>query len=174
MDALRKIYLIVLVMACCIGCDQVSKTIATNNLKFAEPIIYLDNLFRLQYAENSGAFLSLGSNLPEKARTFLFTGLSGVLLIGLFFYIFLNREFNRKHIFAFALILGGGCSNLIDRLLNNGRVVDFMNMGIGSLRTGVFNVADVAIMLGMGLILFHSFRDRRTAKAENEPAAGGH
>ena len=107
-------------------------------------------------------------------RTFLFTGLSGALLIGLFFYIFLNREFNRKHIFAFALILGGGCSNLIDRVLNNGRVVDFMNMGIGSLRTGVFNVADVTIMLGMGLILFHSFRDRRTAKADNEPAAGGH
>lgn len=48
-----------------------------------------------------------------------------------------------------ALIIGGGLSNLIDRIINQGAVIDFMNIGVGSLRTGIFNVADVAIMVGM-------------------------
>ncbi|HEY9518344.1 MAG TPA: signal peptidase II, partial [Gemmatimonadales bacterium] len=50
------------------------------------------------------------------------------------------------------LILGAGLSNLWDRLLR-GRVIDFLNVGIGPLRTGIFNLADVALMLGLVLIL---------------------
>ena len=63
-----------------------------------------------------------------------------------------------------ALVVGGGLSNLIDRLLNEGRVVDFMQLGIGPLRTGVFNVADVAIMGGLAVMLVVVFRDGKTAK----------
>ena len=51
------------------------------------------------------------------------------------------------------LFLAGGASNWVDRLVH-GRVVDFLNLGIGPLRTGVFNVADVAIMAGLGLLLW--------------------
>jgi signal peptidase II len=53
----------------------------------------------------------------------------------------------------FALVLSGGIGNLIDRIGNEGRVIDFMNLGIGSWRTGVFNVADIVI-LGGGIWLF--------------------
>jgi signal peptidase II len=59
---------------------------------------------------------------------------------------------------ALALLVGGGLSNWYDRLVNDGRVVDFMVLGIGRLRTGVFNVADIAIMLGIGLMLLGSRR----------------
>jgi signal peptidase II len=168
MDMTKKLYLIILVMVCCIGCDQVSKSIASNNLRFSEPIIFLGNLFRLQYAENTGAFLSLGSGLPASIRMLVFTVLSGGLLVGLFVYIFVNRSFSQKHVFALSLILGGGCSNLIDRVVNDGRVVDFMNMGIGSVRTGIFNMADVAIMAGMAMILFFSIGDHKKADSEAE------
>ena len=47
-----------------------------------------------------------------------------------------------------------GSGNLIDRILHDGTVVDFLNFGIGSLRTGIFNVADVAIMGGAALLIF--------------------
>ncbi len=67
-------------------------------------------------------------------------------------------------ILAIALVVGGGLSNLIDRLVNEGRVVDFMQLGIGPLRTGVFNVADVAIMGGLAVMLVVVFRDGKTAK----------
>ncbi|HXC20398.1 MAG TPA: signal peptidase II, partial [Steroidobacteraceae bacterium] len=56
---------------------------------------------------------------------------------------------------ALALIAGGGISNLIDRLLYGGRVTDFLNVGIGSLRTGIFNVADMAILAGALLLILN-------------------
>ncbi|MFQ5751294.1 MAG: signal peptidase II [bacterium] len=170
MKDFRKLFIIALVVGNCIGCDQVSKNIATNTLKFTEPITYFGNLFRLQYAENTGAFLSLGSDLSEISRTWLFTILSGGLLFLLLFYMLKNSHFSQKQVFALSLILGGGSSNLIDRILNDGRVIDFMNMGIGELRTGIFNIADVVIMLGMALILLFSFRERSkqdSSEAEN-------
>jgi signal peptidase II len=61
-----------------------------------------------------------------------------------------------------ALVAGGGISNLIDRLLYNGRVTDFLNVGIGGVRTGIFNVADMAIMAGALLLLLNM----RDSKAE--------
>ena len=58
-----------------------------------------------------------------------------------------------------AFFVAGGASNLADRLAR-GTVTDFINVGVGSLRTGIFNVADVAIMLGAALVAFGSFRSR--------------
>ena len=65
---------------------------------------------------------------------------------------------------AFVLLFGGGVSNLIDRLINNGRVVDFVSIGIGPLRTGIFNVADVYIMAGVLLIVLLSITSGRQEK----------
>jgi len=50
---------------------------------------------------------------------------------------------------------------LIDRIFNEGRVIDFMNIGIGSLRTGIFNVADIAITLGVMWIILSSIIEKR-------------
>jgi len=59
------------------------------------------------------------------------------------------------------LFVAGGASNWMDRLVH-GSVVDFLNVGIGPLRTGIFNVADVAIMLGVGISLLAQFGRNRT------------
>ena len=64
------------------------------------------------------------------------------------------------HAAALALFIAGGASNWFDRV-SAGRVVDFMNVGIGWLRTGIFNVADVAIMLGAALFVLAELRFRR-------------
>lgn len=163
----NKLYVILLIMLTCVGCDQITKSIAKDTLRMSPPRTYLSETFRLQYAENTGAFLSLGSGLPKVVRTWLFTFLSGGLLIGLLLYMLMSRDLNRQHIFALSMILGGGFSNLIDRMLHDGRVVDFMNMGIGNVRTGIFNFADVLIMSGMGLIiLFNLHLHRKTTTQE--------
>ena len=168
MASLQKFYLIVLILLTSIGCDQVSKNIAKSSLENSPPMSYLGETFRLQYAENSGAFLSLGSSLSKTTRTFLFTFLSGGLLIVLFFYMIKNRDLERKHILALSVILGGGASNMIDRFVNDGKVIDFMNMGIGSLRTGIFNMADVLIMVGMAFILLFNFQSHKEKKSSSE------
>ena len=98
------------------------------------------------------------------AQFWIFTILVGAALVGAA--IYLVREAHRiaaVTLIAIALLLGGGIGNLIDRLVNEGRVIDFMNVGIGSLRTGVFNVADMAIMAGVGLIMLSALRGDRTA-----------
>ena len=75
---------------------------------------------------------------------------------------------------AFSLVAAGGIGNLIDRIFRQGRVVDFMNMGITvnqfPLRTGIFNVADVAIMAGLFLIIAIEFLHLFSGKSKNEPA----
>ena len=59
---------------------------------------------------------------------------------------------------AWSLVLSGGLGNLVDRIINDGRVIDFMNIGIGSLRTGIFNVADVCITVGVVVLIFQALR----------------
>jgi signal peptidase II len=68
---------------------------------------------------------------------------------------------------ALGLLLAGGVGNLIDRINQNGHVTDFLNVGIGPVRTGIFNVADMAIMAGAGLLFWLSFRQEQA----REPAA---
>jgi signal peptidase II len=63
---------------------------------------------------------------------------------------------------ALALFLGGGIGNLIDRLTNDGRVIDFMHIGFGFLRTGIFNVADMALMTGVVLLALYSYWTRKS------------
>ena len=59
------------------------------------------------------------------------------------------------------LFLAGGLSNLVDRIAL-GSVIDFLNVGIGPIRTGIFNVADVAIMLGIALLAVDHYWTCRT------------
>jgi signal peptidase II len=61
---------------------------------------------------------------------------------------------------ALTFFVAGGASNWLDRALR-GSVVDFLNVGIGPIRTGVFNVADMAIMLGLTLFVVGELVDRR-------------
>jgi signal peptidase II len=144
--------------------DQWTKNIATNTLKNAAPKSWLGDTFRLQYATNDGAFLSLGSNLPPQARYWILTIGVGVLLFALCVYALASKKIEHSHVGAYALIASGGFSNWIDRARFGGSVVDFMNMGIGPLRTGVFNVADVAILVGIGILFLQGYFEEKQKK----------
>lgn len=135
-----------------IGCDRVTKHLATEHLADAERHSFLGDVFRLEYAENTGAFLSLGSTLPDKLRTGLLTyGVAlGLIVVAI---VAVKKRWSGVPLAGAALIWAGGASNLVDRALR-GSVVDFMNLGIASLRTGIFNVADIAILAGAVLIAF--------------------
>ena len=157
MKLLKRILIIAPVLLSCIGCDQVTKNIARQELSNSEPITFLNNIFRLQYAENPGAFLSLGAGSPENIRFWIFTLITGLFLAGMLVHLVASSKNTTAHIIALSLVIGGGIGNLIDRVFNHGRVIDFMNMGIGPFRTGVFNVADIAISCGVIWLLAISF-----------------
>lgn len=152
---MKKLTILLPILAACIVFDQITKYTAKHYLEGRGVYSYIGDTFRLGYSENTGSFLGLGSSLPENVRTFLFSGLVAVFLLVFLVYVIKSSDISKTGVIACALIIAGGLSNLIDRLVNNGAVIDFLNLGIGSLRTGIFNVADMAIMLGAFLLLWY-------------------
>ena len=67
--------------------------------------------------------------------------------------------------YSFALILAGGLGNIIDRIWHDRHVTDFMNVGIGSLRTGIFNVADMCVTAGVIGLVIISFTEKKHENA---------
>ncbi|HEX5748272.1 MAG TPA: signal peptidase II [Archangium sp.] len=161
-----------LVLAGTVGCDQATKQLAISQLRDESTRSFLGGLLRLTFAENPGAFLSLGGNLSHSLRFWLFIATVGVLLLGTLVYLVMSRRLGPLQSAALALIVGGGLSNWFDRLVNDGRVVDFMNLGIGSLRTGIFNVADVALMLGAGLLILAGRRANLPGERQGDLGRG--
>ena len=154
---------LLLLVVMTIGCDRVTKQLATENLAGEPAHSYFADTFRLTYAENVGGFLSLGAGMPSALRNAVFTVVTGALLLVLALFAWRQRQRQRGsawHAAALALFIAGGASNWFDRV-SAGRVVDFMNLGIGWLRTGIFNVADVAIMVGAALFVLAELRVRR-------------
>jgi signal peptidase II len=154
MSTTRRLLLIFAILFSCVGCDQVTKSVAKTYLSETGTIVLLGDTVRLQLAKNYGAFLSLGASLGEASRGMLMSVVVGAVLAALLAYLFISKPQNPIVGVSVALIVGGGVSNLIDRVRYGGYVVDFLNVGIGSLRTGIFNVADMAIMAGVVLWLF--------------------
>ena len=121
---------------------------ATQLLRDAPPHAYLNGAVRIEYALNPGGFLSLGSNLPGEFRPWIFIGVNSCLLLALGFFLFVRQNVPFTLFVAMLFILAGGIGNLIDRVFSNGLVTDFRTIGIGPLRTGIFNVADIAVTVG--------------------------
>ncbi len=159
----RFIQLVVVAMTLlsCVGCDQATKAVAKEYLPRNEVMSFARDTFRLQYAENKGAFLSIGASLPENVRGLLFTVGIGAIVFGILGYLLFVPALPHATTVTLSLIAGGGFSNLIDRIAYGGYVIDFLNIGLGGLRTGIFNIADVAIMVGAMSLIVRSMKHER-------------
>ena len=173
MQSIRRFIVVMLTLSCCVGCDQASKSAARSLLHSGVTESLFSDSLRLQLMENPGSFLSLGASLPEQLRFTLFTAAVAVILVALVCAALFARRLNTLRFVALALVAGGGISNLIDRLLYDGRVTDFLNVGIGSLRTGIFNLADMAILAG-ALLLVLKGRAGTPISVPTPPAAPPH
>jgi signal peptidase II len=172
MTAARRFALIAVILVLCVGCDQGTKVLASQYLADTGGVSLLGDTLRFQYSENPGAMLSVGAQLPEWARFWVFGVFVAAVLVGLLWYVVRDTTLAWTTVVGLSLVLGGGVSNLIDRLSNDGAVIDFMNIGIGGLRTGIFNVADIAIFGGVGLFLWHHLRQPADDDS-SESGAGG-
>lgn len=168
MSTPKRLLLVLAILFCCVGCDQASKSVAKAYLSERHAVVLLGDTVRLEVAKNYGAFLSLGASMGEASRGILMSVGVGAVLASLLAYLFVSKPENPIVGVAVALIVGGGVSNLIDRLRYGGYVIDFLNVGIGSLRTGIFNVADMAIMLG---VVLWAFSDKLWKKPKSQAEA---
>jgi len=142
-----------------IGCDRVTKDIAREHLKDKPPVSYFNDKLRLLFVENTGAFLSLGADWSKSKSFWLLTILPIAFLVGFLVVIMRKaKQFSVFEMVAFILVFSGGIGNLADRVLFDRHVTDFINIGIGNLRTGIFNVADIYVTTGVIMLCANYMR----------------
>jgi len=164
MNRIATRLLLLLAIAATISCDRITKLVAVNTLAGSPSRSFLADTLRLEYVENSGAFLSLGATWPDEIRIAVFGIGNGLLLLALVTTA-IRLRWPRLALLGVSVFVAGGVSNLLDRIVY-GNVIDFMNVGVGPLRTGIFNVADMAVILGAAIVLWAGYRSERDVSGE--------
>lgn len=124
-----------------------------------------ESWFHLRLAGNKGAAWGLFRSLPDSWRVPFFVVI-GVVAIAVIFTLYRKAHGMRLQQLALTLILGGAIGNLIDRV-RLGYVVDFIDWHFNkSWHWPTFNIADVAISVGVGLMLVDMLIHRKPSKAE--------
>ncbi len=142
------------------SCDQVSKSIVRKKIEQHTTIKIIGNNFILTKVENTGAFLGMGSKFNPAIRDFLFLWFPALLILLAIIWVFLKKDINISLLIALSFIIGGGFGNIFDRIIY-GSVTDFFHIDLGIFKTGIFNLADVSVMIGMVILLIDNFRLKR-------------
>ncbi len=138
-----------------ISWDRVTKDMAKEHLRDKASYSYFHDSFRLLYVENTGAAMSMGDGLSKTASFWLLSVLPLAVLLVFLLYIVKNSDrLSYGRLIIFSLIFAGGIGNIVDRLWFDRHVTDFMSLGVGSVRTGIFNFADVWITTGVIALMF--------------------
>jgi signal peptidase II len=156
---LKRIVILALVVLN-IGCDQISKQIVRKTVAPMEYIQVINDNFILTNVENTGAMLGFGEGLSPILKLIFLQGLPFIVLLILLARMMKITNLNRWLLLAFAFVVGGGIGNLIDRIAY-GSVTDFFQIKLGIFKTGIFNMADVSVTVGVLLILLLSMGNRK-------------
>lgn len=130
--------------------------------------IEVTSWFNFHLVGNKGAAWGIFKNLPEQWRVLFFAVLT-IVALGMMFMMYLQSNGQRLMRFALLLIIGGAIGNFIDRL-TIGYVIDFIDWHYGGKHWPTFNVADVWISVGVGLMLVDMIRQSLQGEREERPA----
>ncbi len=144
-----------------VGCDQISKSVARTHINASEKISVIGEYVVLMKTENKGAFLGFLSSMENPILKAIFLIILPIaVLLFILRMIVINTDLDKYMIFGLCCIIGGGIGNLYDRILYRS-VTDFMHIDLGGIfKTGIFNMADVSVMLGTALLII-SFIKRK-------------
>ena len=156
-DRRKRNILITIIVLLGIASDQISKFWVRNNFESYIEKSIIGDIFTLIKVENTGAFLGMGSELPETLRVLLLVVLPVIVLVGITIYTYFDKSLDKTSIIGFSLIIGGGIGNIFDRIVY-GSVTDFLYLNFEFFKTGIFNIADLSVTIGMILILISSFK----------------
>ena len=163
---IKRIVLVFTLIILNIGCDQVSKKMVRDDVEFRSTTEIIGEKFILTNVENSGAFLGMGSDLNPTIKMIFLLILPIVVLLLVLHYLVTKKEIDNLTVIGLSFIIGGGIGNMYDRILY-GQVTDFFHIDLGGIfKTGIFNMADVSVMVGMGFILLASFVNRKKKPTE--------
>ncbi len=165
----RKLHFIwLLVAAALVGLDRLTKWLVVSNLELKETInlIKIGNteVLNIFYCLNDGAAFSKLSG-----RRVLLIVFTSAVIIALLYMMISGRVKRHIHIAALGLVIGGGIGNLIDRIFNDGLVVDFIDFKL--INFPVFNVADICAVCGAGIVLLSIISDAVREKKKKRSKA---
>ncbi len=149
--SMRKFYLLTALLV--VALDRATKWMAAKDIPLHDSIKMISGFFYLTHVENRGAAFSLFADSTSQWKIALLVIFSIIALVIVTILLWRNSHAMTVTGVGLSLILGGAVGNLWDRLLN-GRVVDFLLFYIGSYQWPAFNVADSAIVVGAGLLVF--------------------
>ncbi|WP_233195816.1 signal peptidase II [Aquimarina sp. MAR_2010_214] len=152
---LIKIFVSLVIIFSNISCDQITKEKVRKEISKNETVKVIGDNFILTKVENTGAALSLGENLTPNLKIIFSQVLPLLVLLFMFVYIVKEKKITKFNLIGFSFIIGGRIGNIYDRILFNS-VTDFMYLEYGYLHTGIFNMADVSVVVGTLLILLNS------------------
>jgi len=139
--------------------DQISKFYVQGTLRLGQVVPVMPFFFNLTYVLNPGAAFGFLSGAPAALRHPMFTAISIFAVLFIIYYRARHRQMRLLPSVGLACILGGAVGNLIDRL-RLGMVVDFLDFYYGAYHWPAFNVADSAITVGVGLMIFEILTER--------------
>lgn len=143
--------------------DFITKEMVQRSMSLYQQINVVGDYVRLTYIHNPGA--AFGIHLGQYSRI-IFLVLSCVALAALAGMYWATAAKDRARLTSIALICGGAIGNLLDRIRLSAGVVDFMDVGLGTLRWPVFNVADVAVTSGAIFLALSLWREEQQAERE--------
>ncbi|MFD1062231.1 signal peptidase II [Winogradskyella litorisediminis] len=161
---MKRNLLIALIIIANIAIDQISKVWVRANFIYGETKEIIGDKFIMQYVENKGAFLGMGSDMNPTLHFIGLKLLPLLVLLYVIYYVYTNKNLNKLSVVAFSCIIGGGLSNVIDRFLFSS-VTDFFFIDLGGIfKTGIFNIADIAVTTGMFILIFNNFIFKKKQK----------
>lgn len=143
--------------------DQMTKAWAARRLRFGGDKTVIENFLNFSYAQNTGVAFSMFDDGGDGGRWGL-AAIAGVAAVLVLFYFWRIPRANDRLLGALALLLAGIVGNLTDRI-RLGFVIDFIDVQFGSWHYPTFNVADMAICIGAGLLIIDMFFNRKKPAA---------
>lgn len=151
----RLFYIITLVV---IAIDQLTKWIIVKNMDLYEQITVIKNFFWITSHRNSGAAWGI-----LQGQMFFFYLITVVVIVALVYYLEKHAAHSKLLMIGLNLILGGAIGNFIDRVFRK-EVVDFLDFDIFTYNFPIFNVADSALVIGVGFIIIATFLEDKKQK----------
>lgn len=142
--------------------DQISKIIIMNNIKLNESIKVIGDFFKLTYTHNDGAAFGIFGG-----KTLFILIISLLILAYLLYELFRNKESNLLINISITMIIGGLLGNLLDRIYF-GYVRDFLDFKIFNYDFAIFNVGDIAIVLGACIFFIGILLEGKHENKNNE------
>lgn len=146
----------------CFGCDQLSKHLVRINMKSLESIEVIKDILFFTRVENKGAFLSVGEEMNSVLKSSLLSFIPLLALFSAICYMLYFKRDNQLFISGISFVIGGGLGNVFDRILYRS-VLDFIHIKRTFFQLGIFNIADIAILIGVCILILNVLKNRNIA-----------